>query len=721
MSSIIIVSNRLPVSVKKTEDGIELYPSAGGLATAMSSYASKKNNLWIGWPGIDADDLTEKDKRLITKKLADYNCAPVFLTKKQVDDFYNGYSNTILWPFFHSMEADFTHEARFYKAYREVNELFHDALIALTRPGATVWVHDYQLLLLPEMLRKDRPGDSIGFFLHIPFPPIENFRMLNHAGTLLRGILGADLAGFHTKNYVSAFLDACQELTSATPIKGGVALKERAVRVADFPIGIDYVKFAAASREKEVQRELHAIQRKYKGKKIILTVDRLDPTKGFMERLDAYETFLTETPALHGKVVMLMLAVPSRGEVEAYRRLKVDVEAKVKSINKQFGNKQWKPVAYMYKSVSFEVLNALYQAADVAFVAPIRDGMNLVAKEYVASQNTNKGILILSETAGAAQELRDALLVSHEQPRTLVSALKKAIDMPRKELKKRVTTMQNVVSLNTVQDWAGGFMSSLSKPITTKQVPYLNKTRTTNLISNAQGANYRLFIFDYDGVLVPFKDDPAEASPSSEVVAMLKRLAEQKRTSVVVISGRSLHDLDEWLGHLPITLVAEHGAMIRRKGSSKWQAVVRVPAVWKKILKPALQKHATDTPGAFVEEKNFSLVWHYRNATPYYAQKNIAILKTALKPALRQYGLQLHLGNKILEVKRPENTKGKAVKALLNKPYDFILALGDDYTDEDTFKALPRRAFTIKVGRGSTRARYRMKTVGEVQSLIKRL
>lgn len=720
MAQTIIVSNRLPVSVKKTEEGIELYPSSGGLATGLSSYASKKNNLWIGWPGLTSDDLTEKDKRTISKKLAAYNCQPVFLTQKQLDDYYNGYSNTILWPFLHAMETHFEHEARYWKAYREVNQLFREAVLTLSSPGSTIWVHDYQLLLLPQLLREQRPGDSIGFFLHIPFPDVKHFATLNHAGTLLRGILGADLAGFHTKKYAQHFLDACSELTNAAPMKGGVALKERAVRVADFPMGIDYVKFSSASRAKAVQQELKKLQKRYRGKKIILTVDRLDPTKGFMERLNAYETFLRDNTEPHGKVVMLMLAVPSRGEIDAYRELKNNVEASVKRINKEFGTPSWKPITYMYKSVSFEQLNALYQVADVAFVAPIMDGMNLVAKEYVASQNPNKGILILSETAGAAQELRDALLVNPAKPKTLVHALKRALKMPQKELKKRVSSMQKTISLNTVHDWAGDFMSSLKNPLAVHKIPSLTELRKTNLLSNYQGANKRLIILDYDGVLAAFTAKPADAAPSAETLAMLKQLSKKKDTSVSIVSGRSESDLETWFGHLPITLIAEHGAVMRKKNGS-WKTLAKTSETWKKVLKPALQKHAAETPGAFVEEKMCSLVWHYRNASPYYAQKNIAILKLALKPVLHQYGLEIFMGNKILEIKDPNITKGKVMKKLLEKPYDFILAFGDDYTDEDMFKALPKRAFTIKVGPGNTRARYRLKNPSQVLSLLKSL
>lgn len=684
----------------------------------MSSYASQRNNLWIGWPGVISDDLTEKDKRHITQKLAGYNCQPVFLSQKQLDAYYNGYSNSILWPFLHNLDTDFASSARYWKAYREVNEAFLGAVLALSNTKATVWVHDYQLFLLPRLLRKQRPDAHIGFFLHIPFPEAKHFVKLDQATSIIKGVLGADLVGFHTTDYTKGFLDSCQQLTNATPIEGGVALKERAVRVAEFPMGIDYVKFSSAIRARKVQLELNKLKRRYLGKKIILTVDRLDPTKGFVERLRAYKEFLKSNPKIQGKVVMLMLAVPSREEIPAYRELKTRVEKEVNAINRKFGTLTWNPIVYMHKSVSFEELSALYRVADVAFVAPIKDGMNLVAKEYVASKN-GKGILILSQTAGAAKELGDALLVDPAKPKTLVSALKTAMNMQPAELKSRLKAMQQSVAVHTVYDWAGDFMTTLNKPVLLKRTPLLTPIRRKNLVSNFEGATSRLLIFDYDGVLAPFVRKPSDAVPSAAVLGVLKRLSSMPKTTVAIVSGRTAQDLETWFGHLPLTLVAEHGALIR-KPKGKWQQLATKSTDWKKVIKPALQKHAANTPGAFVEEKACSLVWHYRNASPYYAQKNIAILKSALKPVLRQYGLKLFDGNRIIEIKAPTITKGISVKQLLLKPYDFIMACGDDYTDEDMFKALPKRAFTIKVGQGNTVARYRLNNPSQVQDLLSR-
>lgn len=717
MSQTIIVSNRLPVSIKKGENGLEVFPSAGGLATALSSYARRRGNLWIGWPGIVSDDLTEAEKTEIVRKLAAYNCSPVFLSQSQLDDFYNGYSNSVLWPFLHAMPADFSRQDKWWKTYREVNGLFADAVIAARNDNADIWVHDYQLLLLPNLLREHMPHNNIGFFLHIPFPPAAHFAKLQHGSSLLRGMMGADLIGFHTTGYADNFVASAIEHTSATELEDGLSYHQRAIRVADFPIGIDYVKFKYAARTASVQREIQKLKLRYRGKKIILTVDRLDPTKGFIERLQAYRTFLKETPELHGKVKMVMLAVPSRGDIKAYKKLRSDVEKLVSRITDEFGTKSWKPIDYLHTSVSFERLSALYHIADVCFVAPIRDGMNLVAKEYVASQGRSQGMLILSETAGAAQELKDALMVRHDQPRTLVTALKKAVKMPPKELRSRVSSMQDIIADNTVYDWAGGFMSTLKKPPLSQRSYAMTKQHLKTLQQNYESSQKRLLLLDYDGVLVPITDHPKDSGPPSKLIKTLSRIAVNPRNKVVVISGRSQNDLDIWLGDLPVTLVAEHGAAIRHPDGD-WKVQAENADEWKDAVQPILEKHAFLAPGAFVEEKISSLVWHYRMAKPYAAAKQIPIIKTALRPLLKQFDLKLFMGSKILEVKSPNITKGNATKSLLEKPYDFILALGDDFTDEDTFKALPRTAHTIKVGSGKTAARYRLPNQKKVTELL---
>jgi len=718
MSETIIVSNRLPVSVKKTKQGLEIYPSSGGLATAMASYSAKRGSIWIGWPGIVSDNLTEDDEKQIAEQLKTYRCVPVFLSQKQLDQFYNGYSNNILWPLFHNLPTDLPNEVRDFKVYKQVNDIFCDAVLSISTDHSDIWIHDYQLMLLPQLLREQHAGDNIGYFHHIPWPEPSQLSRLKNAAELIRGILGTDLVGFHTKDYTQYFLECANSLNIGTPAKGGIARRGRVVRVTDFPIGIDYNKFAVTGRTHAVHKEARRLQKKYKNLKIILTVDRLDPTKGFMERLKAYETFLNDSPDMLGKVVMVMIAVPSRGEIDAYRKLKQNVERKIRDINKTFGTKRWRPIDYMYTTVTFDELNALYKIADIGFVAPIKDGMNLVAKEFVASQTRKDGILILSRTAGASQELKDALLVNPTQPHSLVRGLKRAINMPKKELRERVILMQATISKNTAQYWSNNFMRSLRKAGLKNQASPLNLIRSKQLLLDYESATKRLLILDYDGVLKAFAARPELAAPNDNLIKLIKDLGSQPQTDIAIISGRSQANLEDWFGKLPVSLVAEHGAVSRIAPDEDWKTNGIDADNWKTVIMPALERYASKAPGAFVEEKAFSLVWHYRQTTNYYAQKNIAQIKRTLQPTLKKYGLKIFTGNKILEIKSPETHKGAAVKVLLKKPYDFILVMGDDYTDEDMFTSSPKYAYTIKVGPDNTIARYRIKNVPQVHELL---
>lgn len=720
--SIVIVSNRLPISVKKVDGKLEYFPSIGGLATGLASYTRDKRNKWIGWPGVPSDQLSEQEKKDITRELLKHNCYPVFLSQKQLDDFYNGYSNTILWPLFHDLPAKFEGHDEYFEAYKEVNKLFSEAVLSLSDKTSSIWVHDYQLLLLPGHLRNARPKAKIGFFLHIPFPMPENFVKLPAARKLVAGLLGSDLVGMHTRTYADNFLRATNELVEDTVGPGQVILADRVVQVTDFPMGIDYNRFTRARDLLSVKKEVKKHQRKYKGMKVIVTVDRLDPTKGIAERLEAYHEFLRQSPSLHGKVVMAMLAVPSRTEIEEYQNLKERVEGLVKKINSEFGTRKWQPIDYMSQAIPVESVTALYQVADVAFITPIRDGMNLVAKEFIASKPKNDGVLILSETAGAAQELTDALMVNPKRRSTMVSALKSAVKMQPRELKRRLRSMHDQIATHTVQYWAKDFMSTLQRPVTGSNLTRtITKDYVDEISESYKNANRRLVLLDYDGVLAPFADKPEKAAPTKTVLNLLGSIAESEETELAVISGRGKQNLQEWFGELGVTLVAEHGAFVKHTGQKNWKSTISGSSDWKNIVELFMEKYAAKTPGAFVEMKEHAAVWHYRNASSYYAQKNLVTLKRVLNRVARDHGLEVRSGNKILEVKPRGVNKGVAALGLMQEAPDFILCIGDDYTDEDMFKALPTTSYTIKVGRGSTDARFRVHSVDEVVALLKQL
>jgi trehalose 6-phosphate synthase/phosphatase len=723
---VIIVSNRLPVSVKKEKGELTFSFSIGGVATGLSSYVSgKKNNLWIGWPGLPSDDLTSKEKQIITDRLAKQGYIPVWLSAKQIEEFYNGYSNSVIWPRFHGLSFKATKPSQreaWWRAYKTVNRRYSEAVLGVISPQSQVWIHDYHLMLLPELIRAEQSLPHIGFFLHIPFPEPALLKNLAQAKPIVNGILGADLVGFHTTGYAHNFLSTVNSFDLGMVSNDQIMKDDRWIRVSNFPMGIDYEKFAGSSRLKGVKKLSKDYSRKYRKQKIIASVDRLDPSKGLIERLKAYSLYLEQHPKSLGKVVFVMVAAPSRTDISDYQNLSDELKILVEKINKKFGNKKWTPVDYINEPVPFEHVTALFQIADVAFITPLRDGMNLAAKEFVASNKKN-GVLILSSSAGAAEELTGAIIVDPNQPEDLVRALNQALRMRKRELRRRLKNMRKYLSTHTVQDWAKTFIDTLNQPLPgTPRLTYtLNDRLNRKLIKQYKSSNNRLLLLDYDGSLSPYTPDFSNANPSKDLVNLLRDLAKQPGNEIVLISGRRSSELEKWFGKLNINLVAEHGAAIKLLGNSSWKNIVSTSSSWQKILLPTLEKYARLTPGAMVEIKPNSLVWHYREASSYYAQKYTVILKRALKPILKKYGLVLVQGNKILEIKNPFITKGTAIKRWIANPHDFILAIGDDTTDEDLFRVLPDNAYSIKVGKGLTAAQYRVPTTKHVVRLLKRL
>lgn len=726
MAQVIIVSNRLPVSVKKDRGKLIFSPTQGGVGTGLSSYVKqRRNSLWIGWPGIASNELTDSDKEQIVNRLAEQNYVPVFLSQKQIDNFYSGYSNSLIWPLFHDLKfARIKPETlkSWWQTYRSVNKLYSETVLHFLEGSDRVWVHDYQLMMLPHYLKENHKISSVGFFLHIPFPPAKQFAKLEDGKEILTSLLSANLVGLHTESYAQNLIDTVRSQNIGEIFGNKVSYKEHITKIDYFPMGIDYDKYDKAGSLKSVKKLVRYYKSKYRKLKVIISIDRLDPSKGLLERLKAYEELLKSKPELLNKVILVMVAAPSRLDVKEYKVLSDNLARLAKQINTNFGNQKWQPVDYINEGLPFENVTALFKIADVAFIAPKKDGMNLSAKEFVASNR--KGVLVLSRTAGAAEELSDAILVNPSETDDQVRALNQALSMKRRELKGRLKRMRKYLSSHTVQSWAKSFVGSLNRPIpgTPHITKTLNRYLKRNLIKEYEISSKRLILLDYDGSLVSYQADFKKVKPGKPVIDVLKSLAKDKKNQVVIISGRQPKELEKWFSKININLVAEHGASIKFSGKS-WKIIEKSDTRWKKLLLPVLEKYASLTPGAKVEDKPHSLVWHYRAASPYYSQKYAVILKRVLKPVLKRYGLQILQGNKVLEIKNPKVSKGEAVKHWLNfkNRYDFILAIGDDNTDEELFESLPLSAQTIKVGRGFSAAKYRLASSREVIQLLNRM
>jgi trehalose 6-phosphate synthase/phosphatase len=466
-SRLLIVSNRLPVTAAVDDGRIHLADAGGGLATGLGGWHCQTEALWFGWPGdVSKADAAARDG--LQRQLRDQRVEPIFLSADEVDRYYDGFSNRVLWPLFHYQIDRVPVDPTGWEAYRRVNEKFADVVAQSYQDGDAIWVHDYQLMLVPWLLRKRLPDARIGFFLHIPFPSSEVFRILPWRREILRGLLGADLVGFHTRAYLRHFATSLTRIDGMDVRNDRVHLEDRTVRLGVFPMSVDTAVFEALARDPEVAADAAAIREDAGGRRILLGVDRLDYTKGIPRRLLALERLFAKEPALRDQLRYIQIAVPSRGTVDSYQLFRREVEEAVGRINGASATLRSTPIHYMHQSVSRRQLVALYCAADVMIVTPLRDGMNLVAKEFVASRVDGDGVLVLSEFAGAADELSDAVVVNPYDVEAVRRAIKHALTMDERMRRERMKSLRRLVQEHDVHHWAAEFIEQLTavEPIT---------------------------------------------------------------------------------------------------------------------------------------------------------------------------------------------------------------------------------------------------------------
>ena len=509
-----------------------------------------------------------------------------------------------------------------------------------------------------------------------------------------------------------------------------VSLENRIVHVNSFPMGIDYEKFHSAaikhdSRKKgektdiQVEIDKHLIETN--NAKLILSIDRLDYTKGIANRLRAFEYFLEKYPEFRGKARLVMLAVPSRSDVPQYQLLKNEIDQLVGAINGKFSEINWTPIWYFYRSMPFENLIDLYTSCDVALLTPIRDGMNLVAKEYIASRTDQKGVLILSEMAGASKEMSEALIINPNNFEEIADTLKTALEMPEAQQIKRNKALQKRLRRYNVSKWANDFVDNLHEIVAEKSTITLKKLNTSlqsNLVEQYESANNRILFLDYDGTLAPFEKIPEDAKPTSALFTLLENINSDPNTRLVLITGRDKKTFNEWFGHTPYTLITEHGAWLRAP-EQEWELLEIVDNKWFDAIHPILESITDRTPGSLIEEKNYSLAWHFRNVDPELGKIRARELRTTIQHLIAYHNLEILEGDKVVEIKVSGVNKGRsAAKMLLNQTHDFIFAMGDDWTDEFMFKELPEETHTIKVGLKKTVANYYVEDVAEAHSLL---
>lgn len=715
MRKLINVSNRLPVTLEEEE----IRKSSGGLVSALEGISGDYDLQWIGWPGAEVPD-PERQRRVEEALQRDFGCLPIFLDAQEIAGFYEGFSNSSLWPLLHYMPSRFRYEPQWWERYHAVNQRFAQKVLEVADGDDLVWVHDYHLMLLPQMLREARPSLKIGFFLHTPFPSYESFRCHPKRGELAAGLLGADLIGFHTFGYLRHYCSATLRLLGLESEITQIHHQGRRTAVGVYPIGINAQRFEAELETPEFAGHLESFRMAHFAKRIILSVERMDYTKGILHRLDAIELFLAAREN-RDDVVFVFVSVPSRGGVEEYRNLIAEVEGRIGELNGRYATLHNSPIHFIHASIGFPELCALYAVADVALVTPLIDGMNLVSKEFVACQREDPGVLILSEFAGAAAELSTALIVNPYDAQNVAASITEALDMPEDERVRRMEPMRERVLRVNAQHWARRFTHELAATPTAPEIAAPGARKAVQRLSAALSQHKKIAMFlDYDGTLREIERDPAAARPNADTHALLRKLQNRSGVDVTVISGRTPEDLESFLGAYDFGLIAEHGAAIRRPGCREWERVDRnISYGWKEPILKLLRLYESSTPGSFVEQKRTSLVWHYRNTDPVYGSWKARELLTELAALTASEPLKVRQGKRIVEVTATQVNKGAAMLRVLDSArYDLVFCAGDDTTDEDMYQLDIPNLLSVHVGTEDTRAQFSVPTPAALRRLI---
>jgi trehalose 6-phosphate synthase/phosphatase len=717
---LLIVSNRAPVTVRVEGDQVKVDRSTGGLATGLAGPHEQSDGLWIAWTGAPAHFPPDQEAAL-EARLEALRIVPVPLTDDEVARYYEGVCNNVIWPLFHYLVDRVPLDIADDDVYERINERFAETVAAHYRPGDLVWVHDYQLMRVPALLRQRVPDARIGFFLHVPFPSSELFRILPGRERLLEGLLGADLIGFHTAAYMRHFASSALRVLGVGTDLDRLTWAHRPVRLGVFPMGIDAASFGALGEDRFVIEEAKTLRTG--DVRLLVGIDRLDYTKGIPRRLLAYEALLRAHPDLRGKVRLVQVAVPSRENVGAYQEFRSQVDALIGRIHGAFATPQWAPIHYLFRSLSEREVAAVYRAADVMLVTPIRDGMNLVAKEFVAARSDGDGVLVLSEFAGAAQELAEALHVNPYDIRATAETYHRALTMPAEERGARMRALRRRVSAYDVHRWADAFLDALEAATATTRVspgPSSEETIQT-LLRRLRAAHHLVLLLDYDGTLVPFAPTPELAVPDTELLDLLRALATRPRTSVHIVSGRTRETLGSWLGDLPLGLHAEHGLWSRPAGTTDWTAPPLPTAAWRPAVLAILRDFAVRTPGSLVEEKTRSLAWHYRATEAEYGASQANELRVHLMQLLSNEPVELLAGDHVIEVRPHGLQKGRIAREVsASAPAGAVfVGMGDDRTDEDLFAALPPDGVAIHVGSRPSQATIWLSDTGAARSFLR--
>lgn len=723
MNRCIIISNRLPF--KFDELSKQWVPTAGGLVTALQEVELNMAKVWMGaHPG---DTLVENLQKLTCSAQDNTHYIPIPIKKSLYDSYYNGFCNDVLWPLLHYQTGLVNFNDAAWHSYQKVNRKFAEAVLKVVRPNDIVWMHDFHLFLLPALLKKKLKNLRIGFFLHVPFPSSEFFRELPVRQEILQGLLGADLVGFHDYAYLQHFCKALSGIMGIETNFFNVHYDNRTTYFGVFPIGIE----AGKLRKRAAQKKVISLSKKYRQTPFVfLGVDRLDYTKGVDLKIKAFAALLAKHPEYHGKIGLLQLAVPTRQDSLPYIELRKEIEQLVSEVNGEFATPEWTPIQYLYTALSDEELLGLYQMADALLVTSKRDGMNLVVLEYIAAQSPrNPGCVLLSEFTGAISILSQVMAINPWDIEGTAEKMSVAIEMPSADRVKANQAMFKYLCEYTSTRWASSFVKQLQK-IANKDIDVSQEIQlTTSFINDFKRNNHLtlkhdiIFMLDYDGTLTPIEKSPELAVLNKKTYNLLKTLIAQHNVKVVIVSGRNAQFLQQQLAGLNVEICAEHGAKYFNPQKQKWQNLVLSDyKKWYSIAEKLMHDYTLRVPESFIEKKQFSITWHYRNSPPRFATYQALKLTEELEISLANLPAIMMPGKKVIEVCAAEANKGRFLHWYLQEhpTTATVIAMGDDQTDEEMFAFIKTNSgIAVKVGSGITQAHYRLLTQPEVLPFLK--
>ena len=710
-----MVSNRLPVDYEVASDGTESWrTSPGGLVTALEPLMRASEGAWVGWPGV-------ADRSFLPFENDGISLVPVRLSQQDLETYYEGFSNDTLWPLYHDVIASPSYHRVWWESYVEVNRRFADAAADIAASGATIWVHDYQLQLVPRMLRESRPDLVIGFFNHIPFPPYGIYSQLPWRKQILNGLLGADLIGFQRVADAGNFAQAVRRLLSY-PTRGVVIDvpngegQSRSVIARHFPISIDAASYEEIARRPEVQERARQIRDDLGNPKtIMLGVDRLDYTKGIGHRIQAYGELLEEGRLSVEDVTLVQVASPSRERVGPYMVLRDEIELAVGRLNGDFSTISHTAISYHHHGYPREEMVALYLAADVMLVTALRDGMNLVAKEYVAVRFDGDGVLVLSEFAGASDELKQAILINPHDIAGVKAAILQAIAMPKQERTRRMRALRRKVFDNDVAAWSASFLKTLTGGAAVQSGIPEDLVTALRQIANAEKL---LVALDFDGTLAPHVDRPEDARAVEGAREAVARLLDFPGVRVALVSGRALVSLQH-VADPPseVLLTGSHGIEVQLDSPDIELNLVATELEQLDTLARVLDRIAGSVSGTLIERKPAGMALHTRLAKPHDSRTVQREAREQLSELLP--GLTVREGKNVLEFSVRSSTKGEALERLRQHTgADRVLYAGDDVTDEDAFAVLQEGDLGLKIGPGASLADYRVRGPEEVAQML---